>query len=220
MSTTETKPPLAQELDKVAEGTSSSQGMTVVIGSDSLQFKFKKKADGELSSVVAYSSKLENAQIPVGDTIALISPEIAKLLPEKIQQQAIAFNQLIVIYSKEKKKENSKKGGNEKEEPKAKWLFLLDIGLADPFTFADLPLIGDAFQGTSIGATTFLPSLRLIAASKPFTLKETRYYNENLLTDDEDEDEDNEDETEAFPASIVAALSAPYFKILIATPIF
>lgn len=182
MTTTAPTAPLAKELDEVVNGTSSSMGMTLQVGTVTIEFKFKKKSDADLHSVVAYTTQLDNAEIPVGDAIALISEDIAKLLPDTIKKQKIKFEQLIAIYSKEKNN--------------TKWLFLLDLALSDPFAFADLPLIGDAFQNTPIGEITFLPSLRIIAASKSFTLKETRYYNENLLTDDDDEEDDDDDEEE------------------------
>jgi len=61
----------------------------------------------------------------------------------------------------------------------AKWLFALDISLGEELSLGRLPLVGKSLP-SAIAQIMIEPSLRIVAASKPFSLKEIRKFNKNL----------------------------------------
>ncbi|MEH2241460.1 DUF6603 domain-containing protein [Nostoc sp.] len=160
-----TKPQLEQELEKAPDKTQESPGeIKIEVGDTEITFNYQTKADGTDKDVIAYTVENE-INVELGSLIETLSTEIANLLPEGLRTQPISFNNLMVIYSKYK--------------GTAKWLFGLDLALGDGLRLDSLPLVGKGLPD-AIANITIEPSLRIVAASKPFTLKEIRKFNENL----------------------------------------
>lgn len=160
-------PKLEQELEKIADQTQKSEGdIKIEVGSTEITFNYETKSDSTTKDVIAYTAE-NKFNLEVGSLIETLSTDLANLLPEGLRNQPISFNNLMVIYSKNKTKRT------------AKWLLGLDIALGDDISFGSLPLVGDSLPD-AIAQITIEPSLRLVAASKPFSLKEIRKFNENL----------------------------------------
>ncbi|XWK89071.1 MAG: DUF6603 domain-containing protein [Phormidium sp.] len=188
-----TKPKLEEELEKIADendddkaddkadgkkGSSSKRKINIPIGPVQISFEYQKKSDKNNRNVIAYTEiakDSKNLSLNVGDAIETMSTDIAKLLPKELKRQSIDFKRLIVIYSKDKTKKTSK------------WLFAFDLALADEFKFSNLPLVGDILQGQN-GDAALVASLRIVATSQLFNLKEVRYFNALFPEDQEDLD--------------------------------
>lgn len=163
-----TKPALEQQLETAADQTQESEGeIKIEVGSTEITFNYETKSDKTSKDVIAYTAENE-FNLEVGSLIETLSTNFANLLPEGLRTQPISFNNLMVIYSK-----------NKTDPKKTKWLFALDIPLGDDLSFGRLPLVGKSLPD-AIAQITIEPSLRLVAASKPFSLKEIRKFNENL----------------------------------------
>lgn len=162
-----TKPELEQKLEEAAAQEQESQGeMKIEVGSTEIAFNYQTKSDNTSRDVIAYTAENE-LNVEVGSLIETLSTEIANLLPEGLRTQPISFNNLMVIYSKNKTNRT------------AKWLFALDLALGDELSLGSLPLVGDALP-TAIADISIVPSLRIVATSQAFTLKEIRDFNEKL----------------------------------------
>ncbi len=160
-------PKLEQELEKIADQTQKSEGdIKIEVGSTEITFNYETKSDSTTKDVIAYTAE-NKFNLEVGSLIETLSTDLANLLPEGLRNQPISFNNLMVIYSKNPTKRT------------AKWLLGLDLALGDDISFGSLPLVGDSLPD-AIAQITIEPSLRLVAASKPFSLKEIRKFNENL----------------------------------------
>ncbi|MBO3461277.1 hypothetical protein G7B40_031795 [Aetokthonos hydrillicola Thurmond2011] len=164
---TTTKPQLAQELETAAETTPSAGVITIQIDSTKVTFNYKKSVDQTNKNILGYTTS--NAiKLKVSSVIQTLSTEIAELLTGTgLMNQSISFKRLIVIYSKDQSGKPSK------------WLFALDLDLANQLQFSNLPLVGDAFQNQ----TSIISSLRIVASSESFTLKEVRDFNKLFPTE-------------------------------------
>lgn len=186
------KPALEKELETIADGKdddkaddkaddkkgSSDGKITITIGTTKISFKYQKEkaSDKNSSKVIAYTEIIKDSEslsLNVGSAVETMSTGIANLLPEELNRQNIAFKRLIVIYSKDKTNQTSK------------WLFAFDLAVADGFKFSNLPLVGDTFRELN-NNSALVASLRIVATSKSFTLKEIREF--NALFDEHDED--------------------------------
>lgn len=164
---TTTKPPLEEKLEKVADEPQESEGeIKIKVGDTEITFNYEKKSDTTSKDIIAYTVENE-INVEVGSLIETLSTNFANLLPEGLRTQPISFNNLMVIYSKNKTNRTSK------------WLLGLDIALGDGLRLDSLPLVGKGLPD-AIARITIEPSLRIVAASKAFTLKEIRKFNENL----------------------------------------
>ncbi|MEG4120993.1 hypothetical protein QUA43_26440 [Microcoleus sp. N9_B4] len=160
-----TKPALEEQLETAADQTQESQGeIKIEVGDTEITFNYQTKSDNTSKDVIAYTAENE-FNLEVGSLIETLSTNFANLLPEGLRTQPISFSNLMVIYSKNK--------------TRTAWLLALDIPLGDDLSFGRLPLVGDSLPD-AIAQITIEPSLRLVAASKPFSLKEIRKFNENL----------------------------------------
>lgn len=162
-----TKPELEEKLETAADKTQESEGeIKIEVGDTEITFNYQTKSDKTSKDVIAYTVENE-INVEVGSLIETLSTEIANLLPEGLRTQPISFNNLMVIYSKNKTGTTSK------------WLLGLDIALGDGLRLDSLPLVGKGLPD-AIARITIEPSLRFVAASKAFTLKEIRKFNESL----------------------------------------
>ena len=162
-----TKPQLEQQLENAADQTQESNGeIKIEVGDTEIAFNYETKSDKTSKDVIAYTAENE-FNLEIGSLIETLSTDIAKLLPEKLRSQPISFNNLMVIYSKNKTNKT------------AKWLFALDLAFGDELSLGSLPLVGNALPD-AIAQTTIVPSLRIVATSKAFTLKEIRDFNEKI----------------------------------------
>lgn len=160
-----TKPQLEEQLETAADQTQESQGeIKIEVGSTEITFNYQTKSHNTSKDVIAYTAENE-FNLEVGSLIETLSTNFANLLPEGLRTQPISFSNLMVIYSKNK--------------TRTAWLLALDIPLGDDLSFGRLPLVGDSLPD-AIAQITIEPSLRLVAASKPFSLKEIRKFNENI----------------------------------------
>ena len=162
-----TKPALEQQLENAADQTEESPGeIKIEVGDTEITFNYYNKSDRTSKDIIAYTVENE-INVEVGSLIETLSTNFAKLLPSGLKNQSISFNNLMVIYTKNKTGTTSK------------WLLGLDIALGDGLRLDSLPLVGKGLPD-AIGQITIEPSLRFVAASKAFTLKEIRKFNENL----------------------------------------
>lgn len=162
-----TKPQLEQELENAPDKTEASPGkIEIKVGDTEITFNYHTKSDTTIKDVIAYTAENE-LNIEVGSLIETLSTDIANLLPLGLKNQSISFNNLMVIYSKNKTGTTSK------------WLLGLDLALGDGLRLDSLPLVGKNLPD-AIARITIEPSLRFVAASKAFTLKEIRKFNKYL----------------------------------------
>jgi hypothetical protein len=162
-----TKPQLEQQLETVADQPQESEGeIKIEVGSTEITFKYKTKPNKTSKDVIAYTAE-NDFNLEVGSLIETLSTNFANLLPEGLRTQPISFKNLMVIYSKNQTNRT------------AKWLLALDLPLGDGLSFGSLPLVGKSLP-SAISRITIEPSLRIVAASKPFSLKEIRKFNQNL----------------------------------------
>lgn len=160
-----TKPALEEQLETAADQTQESQGeIKIEVGDTEITFNYQTKSDNTSKDVIAYTAENE-FNVEVGSLIETLSTNFANLLPEGLRTQPISFSNLMVIYSKNK--------------TRTAWLLALDIPLGDDLSFGRLPLVGDSLPD-AIAQIAIVPSLRLVATSKAFTLKEIRDFNEKL----------------------------------------
>jgi len=162
-----TKPELEQQLENAANQTQESPGaIKIEVGDTEITFNYYNKSDNTTKDIIAYTVENE-INVEVGSLIETLSTEIAKLLPEGLRTQPISFKNLMVINSKNPTGTTSK------------WLFGLDLNLGKGLRLDSLPLVGKGLPN-AIAQITIEPSLRIVAASQPFTLKEIRKFNQNL----------------------------------------
>ncbi len=169
---TTTKPPLEEKLEDAAQVGKESEGkIKIEVGSTEITFNYQTQSDQTSNDVIAYTAE-NKLPLEVGSLIETLSTDIAKLLPEGLRTQPITFKNLMVIYSKNQTNRT------------AKWLLGIDLALGDELSLGSLPLVGKSLPD-AIAQITIDPSLRLVAASLPFSLKEIRKFNE-LLPDEID----------------------------------
>lgn len=160
-------PELEEKLENIADQTQGSETeIKIEVGGTEITFNYTTESAPSRSNVIAYTAE-NNFNLQIGDLIKTISTEIANLLPVGLREQSISFNNLMVIYSKDKKTSRSK------------WLFGLDLSLGEKFTLNRLPLIGKELP-EAMGQTAIVPSLRIVATNNTFNLKEIRDFNEKL----------------------------------------
>ncbi|MFM6434650.1 MAG: DUF6603 domain-containing protein [Microcystis panniformis] len=176
--TTNTKPNLKEELEKGLSTTSDDSPqegpkITISLGED-IEFICETKPDklpDKGKTIVAYTAykkeKEEPFSITLNDLMATLDQSIADLLPKGLQKQSIEFKNLMVIYRKENKTS------------KGQWLFVLDLDIATDITLGSLPVVGDLISD-EVGKQKIVPSLRIVAASKAFSIKEIRVLNDKI----------------------------------------
>jgi hypothetical protein len=172
--TTNTEPQLKKDLEEALEASpetdkkikislSEEEGIDVIceVKPDKLPDKGK--------TVVAYTAYQEGKDEPFKVTLqalmATFEPSI--LLPEGLGNKAISFKNLMVIYRKEGK------------ESKGQWLFVLDLDIATKIKLGSLPVVGDLIAN-ELAEEEIVPSLRIVVASKAFTIKEIRVFNDKI----------------------------------------
>lgn len=189
--TTNTEPKLKEELEKGLSTTSDDSPakgpkITISIGED-IEFISETKPDKKPSkgkTIVAYTAykkeKEEPFSITLNDLMATLDQSIADLLPKGLKNKSINFKNVMVIYRKEEKTS------------KGEWLFVLDLDIATKIKLKSLPVVGDLISD-EVGKEELVPSLRLVVASKAFTIKEIRVLNDKIPDkDDEEEEEEKE----------------------------
>ncbi|MFM6734045.1 MAG: DUF6603 domain-containing protein [Microcystis panniformis] len=176
--TTNTKPNLKEELEKGLSTTSDDSPqegpkITISLGED-IEFICETKPDklpDKGKTIVAYTAYKEEKEEPfsitLNDLMATLDQSIADLLPKGLQKQSIEFKNLMVIYRKENKTS------------KGQWLFVLDLDIATDITLGSLPVVGDLISD-EVGKQKIVPSLRIVAASKAFSIKEIRVLNDKI----------------------------------------
>ena len=174
--TTNTEPKLKEELEKGLSKTSSdapAKGpkITISIGKD-IEFISETKPDkkpSEGQTIVAYTAKEKGDpfSITLNDLMATLDTSIADLLPSGLKDKSIKFKNLMVIYRKEQKTS------------KGEWLFVLDLDIATKIQLKSLPVVRGLISD-EVGEKELVPSLRLVAASKAFTIKEIRVLNDKI----------------------------------------
>ncbi|CCI20643.1 Genome sequencing data, contig C301 [Microcystis aeruginosa PCC 9807] len=178
--TTNTEPKLKEDLENALESSEESGGsagektkikISVVEG---INFIAEIKPDAEPSTsktIVAYTEYEEEREEPfkitIKNLISALDEKIAELLPKGLQKQSIEFKNLMVIYRKENKTS------------KGQWLFVLDLDIATDITLGSLPVVGDLISD-EVGKQKIVPSLRIVAASKAFSIKEIRVLNDKI----------------------------------------
>ncbi|REJ39567.1 MAG: hypothetical protein DWQ54_22695 [Microcystis flos-aquae TF09] len=194
MATTETN--LQQKLEEGLSTTSDNSPakgpkITISLGED-IEFISEVKPDEKPSTgktIVAYTAYKEEKEEPfsitLNDLMATLDQSIADLLPKGLKDKSINFKNVMVIYRKENKTS------------KGEWLFVLDLDIATKIKLKSLPVVGDLISD-EVGKEELVPSLRLVVASKAFTITEIRVLNDKIpdKEDDEDEDEDEDEEKE------------------------
>ncbi|MCA2709848.1 MAG: hypothetical protein IM473_04575 [Microcystis sp. M015S2] len=173
--TTNTEPQLKEELDKALEAPQGTlKNIKVSLGKD-IDFVYEVKPDespGKGKTVVAYTAYQEERQEPfkitLQDLMKILDASMADLLPEGLQEQSINFKNLMVIYRKETPKSQ-----------KAQWLFALDLDIGTKIKLGSLPVVGDLIP-KKLAEEEIVPFLRIIAASKAFTIKEFRFLNDKI----------------------------------------
>ena len=207
-----TKAPLEQELDKVTEQSSESEGkIKVQVGDTVITFDYKTKSDKNISDVIAYTAG-NKLKLEAGNLISTLSTDFANLLPEGLRSQPITFANLLVIYTKDKSTKTTK------------WLLGLDISLGEDLSFGRLPFVGEGLPD-AIANIKLEPSLRIVGASKSFDLKEIRKFNESLpdeinkLPDPGEEDEQAKETAISFRKgfSLSGSLGLPNTPALLPT---
>lgn len=170
--TTNTEPKLKEELEKGLSKTSNdapAKGpkITISLGKD-IEFISETKPDKKPSdgkTIVAYTAK--EISITLNDLMATLDTSIADLLPSGLKDKSIKFKNLMVIYRKEQKTS------------KGEWLFVLDLAIATKIQLKSLPVVGGLISD-EVGKKELVPSLRLVVASKAFTIKEIRVLNDKI----------------------------------------
>ena len=173
---TNTEPKLKEELEKGLSKTSNdapAKGpkITISIGKD-IEFISETKPDkkpSEGQTIVAYTAKEKGDpfSITLNDLMATLDTSIADLLPSGLKDKSIKFKNLMVIYRKEQKTS------------KGEWLFVLDLDIATKIQLKSLPVVRGLISD-EVGEKELVPSLRLVAASKAFTIKEIRVLNDKI----------------------------------------
>ncbi|MCZ8118637.1 MAG: hypothetical protein O9295_11370 [Microcystis sp. LE18-22.4A] len=182
---TNTEPKLKEELEKGLSKTSNdapAKGpkITISIGKD-IEFISETKPDkkpSEGQTIVAYTAKEKGDpfSITLNDLMATLDTSIADLLPSGLKDKSIKFKNLMVIYRKEQKTS------------KGEWLFVLDLDIATKIQLKSLPVVRGLISD-EVGEKELVPSLRLVAASKAFTIKEIRVLNDKIPNKPDDEEE-------------------------------
>ena len=188
---TNTKPDLKEELEKglsEASDDSPAKGpkITISLGED-IEFISEVKPDKKPSkgkTIVAYTAYKEEKEEPfsitLNDLMATLDQSIADLLPKGLKNKSINFKNVMVIYRKENKTS------------KGEWLFVLDLDIATKIKLKSLPVVGDLISD-EVGKEELVPSLRLVVASKAFTIKEIRVLNDKIPDKDDDEEEEEKE---------------------------
>jgi hypothetical protein len=167
--TTNTEPskqPLNTALNTALNQTPGNNQIKIPIGNSTIAFDLETKPDEAPSkdkTVVAYTKGNEKKfDLTVKNIIETLDESIAELLPEELQNLSIKFKNLMVIYRK--------------ESSKTQWLFALDLALETNIQYKDLPVVGDLLDDEA-GKKEIIPSLRILATSKAFSIKEIRNLN-------------------------------------------
>ncbi|WP_071821920.1 DUF6603 domain-containing protein, partial [Microcystis aeruginosa] len=193
---TNTKPDLKEELEKGLSTTSDDSPakgpkITISLGED-IEFISEVKPDEKPSTgktIVAYTAYKEEKEEPfsitLNDLMATLDQSIADLLPKGLKNKSINFKNVMVIYRKE---EQTSKG---------EWLFVLDLDIATKIKLKSLPVVGDLISD-EVGKEELVPSLRLVVASKAFSIKEIRVLNDKI-PDKEGKEEEEEEEEKLIP---------------------
>ena len=189
--TTNTKPDLKEELEKGLSTTSDDSPakgpkITISLGED-IEFISEVKPDEKPSTgrtIVAYTAYKEEKEEPfsitLNDLMATLDQSIADLLPSGLKDKSINFKNVMVIYRKENKTS------------KGEWLFVLDLDIATKIKLKSLPVVGDLISD-EVGKEELVPSLRLVVASKAFSIKEIRVLNDKIPDKDDDEEEEEKE---------------------------
>lgn len=188
---TNTKPDLKEELEKglsEASDNSPAKGpkITISLGED-IEFISETKPDKKPSTgktIVAYTAYKEDKEEPfsitLNDLMATLDQSIADLLPKGLKDKSINFKNVMVIYRKENKTS------------KGEWLFVLDLDIATKIKLKSLPVVGDLISD-EVGKEELVPSLRLVVASKAFTITEIRVLNDKIPDKEEEEEEEEKE---------------------------
>ncbi|MBE9261122.1 hypothetical protein IQ224_02405 [Microcystis sp. LEGE 00066] len=175
---TNTKPNLKEELEKGLSTTSDDSPqegpkITISLGED-IEFICETKPDklpDKGKTIVAYTAYKEEKEDPfsitLNDLMATLDQSIADLLPKGLKNKSINFKNVMVIYRKENKTS------------KGEWLFVLDLDIATKIKLKSLPVVGDLISD-EVGEEELVPSLRIVAASKAFSIKEIRVLNDKI----------------------------------------
>lgn len=189
MATTETN--LQQKLEEGLSTTSDNSPakgpkITISLGED-IEFISEVKPDEKPSTgktIVAYTAYKEEKEEPfsitLNDLMATLDQSIADLLPKGLKNKSINFKNVMVIYRKEQKTS------------KGEWLFVLDLDIATKIKLKSLPVVGDLISD-EVGKEELVPSLRLVVASKAFSIKEIRVLNDKIPDKDDDEEEEEKE---------------------------
>ncbi len=189
MATTETN--LQQKLEEGLSTTSDDSPakgpkITISLGED-IEFISEVKPDEKPSTgktIVAYTAYKEEKEEPfsitLNDLMATLDQSIADLLPKGLKNKSINFKNVMVIYRKEQKTS------------KGEWVFVLDLDIATKIKLKSLPVVGDLISD-EVGKEELVPSLRLVVASKAFTIKEIRVLNDKIPDKDDDEEEEEKE---------------------------
>jgi hypothetical protein len=168
--TTNTQPPLKQELDEALNASSGTSTTISLSLGGGIEFNCQTTADvnGPGKTTVAYTTdKKEKYELTIKSLIATLDQSIADLLPTELQKPIIRFNDLMVIYRKENPTSTTQ------------WLFTLGLALETKLLLKDLPVVGDLLD-ERIGEIEIIPSLRIVVASRAFTVKEVRTFNDKI----------------------------------------
>ena len=194
--TTNTEPKLKEELEKglsEASDDSPEKGpkITISLGED-IEFVCETKPDkspDKGKTIVAYTAYKEEREEPFSitlhDLMKTLDASMADLLPSGLKDKSINFKNLMVIYRKEQKTS------------KGEWLFVLDLDIATKIKLKSLPVVGDLISD-EVGKEELVPSLRLVVASKAFSVKEIRVLNDKI-PDKEGKEEEEEEEEKLIP---------------------
>ena len=194
--TTNTEPKLKEELEKglsEASDDSPEKGpkITISLGED-IEFVCETKPDkspDKGKTIVAYTAYKEEREEPfkitLHDLMKTLDASMADLLPSGLKDKSINFKNLMVIYRKEQKTS------------KGEWLFVLDLDIATKIKLKSLPVVGDLISD-EVGKEELVPSLRLVVASKAFSVKEIRVLNDKI-PDKEGKEEEEEEEEKLIP---------------------
>ena len=194
--TTNTEPKLKEELEKglsEASDDSPEKGpkITISLGED-IEFVCETKPDkspDKGKTIVAYTAYKEEREEPfkitLHDLMKTLDASMADLLPSGLKDKSINFKNVMVIYRKEQKTS------------KGEWLFVLDLDIATKIKLKSLPVVGDLISD-EVGKEELVPSLRLVVASKAFSIKEIRVLNDKI-PDKEGKEEEEEEEEKLIP---------------------
>ncbi len=160
------KQPLNTALNTALNQTPGNNQIKIPIGNSTIAFDLETKPDeapSQNKTLVAYTKGNEKKfDLTVKDIIETLDESIAELLPEELQNLSIKFKNMMVIYRKESNK--------------TLWLFALDLALETNIQYKDLPVVGDLLDDEA-GKKEIIPSLRILATSKAFSIKEIRNLN-------------------------------------------